>query len=74
MEDYEKWQVEFEEVLNKDFACLSRPTVKNLIKYLFLLYQDKLLSLLIRKSFSSFVKSRQRFYSYEEERASIRIV
>jgi len=37
MQDYQKWQVEFEEVLNKDFTCLSRPTVKNLIHLVFAL-------------------------------------
>jgi len=37
MQDYQKWQVEFEEVLNKDFPCLSRPTVKNLIHLVFAL-------------------------------------
>jgi len=26
MQDYQKWQIEFEEVLNKDFTCLSRPS------------------------------------------------
>jgi len=37
MQDYQKWQVEFEEVLNKDFSCLSRPTAKNLIHLVFAL-------------------------------------
>jgi len=37
MKDYQKWQVEFEEVLRKDFACLSRPTAKNLIHLVFAL-------------------------------------
>lgn len=37
MQDYQKWQIEFEEVLNKDFTRLSRPTVKNLIHLVFAL-------------------------------------
>jgi len=37
MKDYQKWQVKFEEVLRKDFPCLSRPTVKNLIHLVFAL-------------------------------------
>jgi len=37
MQPYQKWQVEFEGVLTKDFPCLSRPTVKNLIHLVFAL-------------------------------------